>query len=173
MFWLYTTSDSIPCWQHTQHYRCHHRVWFILGFYLIMKNNYLCINYCPPTYLHKIWRYLLATFLYTYPLSQVHVLSVLQQLKLHMIKNTGTKSYCTYCSVLKMLNGRTTTYLLFAVNTVSSSLLGWQLKWSGLIIKSLMAAAIGVGGTTEGSRLDGTLAFSKARRYLKYPTNKI
>ena len=65
-------------------------------------------------------------------------------------------------------------YLLLAVNAVSSSLLGCrQLKCSGLMIKSLIAAAIGVGGTTEGSRLDGTLAFSRARRYLKYPTHKI
>jgi len=36
-----------------------------------------------------------------------------------------------------------------------------------------MAAASGVGGTTDGSKLEGTLAFNKARRYRKYPEKTI
>ena len=36
-----------------------------------------------------------------------------------------------------------------------------------------MAAASGVGGTTDGSKLEGTLAFNKARRYRKYPEKAI
>ena len=38
--------------------------------------------------------------------------------------------------------------------------------------RSLMAAARGVGGVADGSRLEGTRAFNKARRYLKYPDKK-
>lgn len=38
--------------------------------------------------------------------------------------------------------------------------------------RSLMAAARGVGGVADASRLEGTRAFNRARRYLKYPEKK-
>ena len=36
-----------------------------------------------------------------------------------------------------------------------------------------MAAARGVGGAADGSRLEGTRAFNRARRYLKYPDKNV